>query len=242
MSIKEVIKNEKYVIRVHCGYNGKKRIVYTQTFNGRKKEAERLEEKLKEKYQGNILKDNMLFSTLIDEWLAYKKDKVTIKTYEAYKLYSSKYIGNGLGHLKLKNITPVILNAFYKDIKDNTKLSEKTQKELYNIITNIFNIAIKWGYVKSNPNNLVEHIKVHKKEIEYYTPEQVQELLKCIEDEKIKQTPFIYARNKALLYLSIDSGARRGEITGLTWNDIDIDEHSMNINKITQYAPRIWYI
>ena len=242
MSVQEIVKNEKYVIRVHCGYNGKKRIVYTQTFNGRKKEAEKLEAQLKDKYQGNTLKDNMLFSDLIKEWLQYKVDKVTIKTYEAYKLYSTKYISNGIGHIKIKNVTPIILNTFYKDLKENTHLSEKTQKEIYNIITNIFNLAIKWGYTKDNPNQLIEHIKVHKKDIEFYTPEQVQSLLMALENEKYKKDSYMYARNKALILLAIDSGARRGEITGLTWNDIDMQEQTLNINKITQYAPRLWNI
>lgn len=39
--------------------------------------------------------------------------------------------------------------------------------------------------------------------------------------------------------LAIDSGARRGEITGLTWDDIDYKNSTMNINKATQYVKEL---
>lgn len=36
--------------------------------------------------------------------------------------------------------------------------------------------------------------------------------------------------------LALDSGARRGELTGLTWEDIDFKESTIKINKTTQYV------
>lgn len=33
--------------------------------------------------------------------------------------------------------------------------------------------------------------------------------------------------------LALDTGARRGEITGLTWEDIDLNTGIANINKTT---------
>lgn len=36
--------------------------------------------------------------------------------------------------------------------------------------------------------------------------------------------------------LALDTGARRGEITGLIWEDIDLNTGIANINKTTQYV------
>ena len=36
--------------------------------------------------------------------------------------------------------------------------------------------------------------------------------------------------------LALDSGCRRGELTGLTWNDIDFKKSTIDINKVTQYV------
>ena len=44
---------------------------------------------------------------------------------------------------------------------------------------------------------------------------------------------------QVVIYLAIDSGARRGELTGLTWEDIDLKNGTIQINKITQYLPKL---
>lgn len=41
---------------------------------------------------------------------------------------------------------------------------------------------------------------------------------------------------QAIILLALDSGCRRGELTGLTWDDIDFKDLKININKTTQYA------
>lgn len=210
MAIQEVVKNKKYRIFVSLA-NGKRK---SEIFYGKKSEAEIRENELKAKYKSNslALKDGMKMTELIEEWLDYKKDKVAIKTYKAYELYS-KNIDNGIGHIKLKNVNAKILEDFYRDLKENTSLAEKTIKEHYNIVSNIFNLAIKWGYIAYNPNNQVERIKVRKKEIEFYTPEELQQLIKALDDEKYLEDTYSHARNKALILLAVDSGCRRGEIT-----------------------------
>ena len=75
----------------------------------------------------------------------------------------------------------------------------------------------------------VTPIKVHKKEIECYSPEEVKKLIDVLQNEPIKY--------QAIILLALDSGCRRGEITGLTWEDIDFKNCSININKTTQYVP-----
>lgn len=84
------------------------------------------------------------------------------------------------------------------------------------------------GYLYNNPNQNVTPIKVHKKEIQCYSPEEVEKLIEVLQNEPIKY--------QAIIMLALDSGARRGELTGLTWNDIDFEKCSININKATQYV------
>ncbi len=181
-------------------------------------------------YQNNasLMKNKMTFSELSDEWLKFKRDKVAIKTYKTYEMYINKYVKKCIGHIKLKNLNVKLLEDFYNDLKTNTTLAELSIKHIYTIVNGILNSARKWGYVTINVNENVEHIKVKKKEVLCYTPDEVQELIRALKNESIKY--------QALILLALDTGARRGEITGLTWDDIDFEKATININKITQYV------
>lgn len=236
MAVQEIIRNKKYKIDIPIGYSGTKRIRHIETFLGGKKEAVLRENELKLQLKDNtyIRKNKMTMNELIDEWLKYKKSNIGIKTYEEYKRYC-EHIKSNMGHVKVKDVNVKILEDFYNELKeynDGKKIqngySEKTVKHHYTIISNIFNCAIKWGYIYNNPNQNVTPIKVHRKEIQCYSPEEVEKLVEVLENEPIKY--------QAIIMLALDSGARRGEITGLKWSDIDFNNSSININKTTQYV------
>ena len=158
-------------------------------------------------------------SMLVEEWLKSKKNDLGIKTYSEYQRYC-KHITECMGHIKIKDINVKILEDFYNELKtckvkrkEEAGYSEKTIKHHYTIITEIFNSAIKWGYLSNNPNKSITPIKVHKKEIECYSPEDVEKLIVALQKEPIKY--------QAVIMLALDSGCRRGELTGLKWKDIN---------------------
>ena len=236
MAVKELIRNKKYKIDIPIGYNGNKRIRHIETFYGGKKEAVLRENELKIQLKNNtyVKKNSITMKELIDEWLESKKNNIGIKTYQEYKRYCNN-ISSSIGHVKVKDINPKILEDFYNDLrtykvkgKEELGYAEKTIKHHYTLVTEILNTAIKWGYLYNNPNKNVTPIKVHKKEIECYSPEEVEKLIEVLQKEPIKY--------QAVILLALDSGCRRGELTGLTWNDVDFETGLININKTTQYV------
>ena len=236
MAVQEIEKNKKYKIDIPIGYNGNKRIRHIETFYGGKKEAVLRENELKIQLKNNtyVRKNNITMQELIDEWLNLKKNNIGIKTYQEYSRYC-KNICKYIGHIKVKDINVKILEDFYKELKncpvnrkDELGYSEKTIKHHYTLISEILNTAIKWGYLYNNPNQNVTPIKVHKKEINCYSPEEVQQLIEVLQNEPIKY--------QAVILLALDTGCRRGELTGLTWEDIDFEKSTIDINKATQYV------
>lgn len=229
MAVQEIIKNKKYKIDIPIGYNGNKRIRHIETFYGGKKDAVLHENELKIQLKNNtyVKNNNITIKELIEEWLKSVKCNIEIKTYKTYELYSKNII-KYIAHVNLKNLNVKVLEDFYNNLKVNTNFADKTIKHHYAIMSNVLNTAMKWGYIKSNPNMLVTPIKVHKKEIECYSPEEVENLIKVLQNEPVKY--------QAIILLALDSGCRRGEITGLTWKDIDMENSSININKETQYV------
>ena len=235
MSIKEIEKN-KYKIDVPIGYNGNKRIRHIETYIGTKKEAILRENEIKLQLKNNtyVRKNKITMTELVDEWLKYIKNNIGIKTYTEYNRNCNN-IKQSIGHIKVKDINAKILEDFYNELKtcegkgkSREGYSEKTIKHHYTLISEILNCAVKWGYLYHNPNKNVTPIKVHRKEIQCYSPEDVEKLLNVLQNESIKY--------QAIILLAIDSGCRRGEITGLNWEDIDFEKSTININKTTQYV------
>ena len=232
MSVKELERNKKYKITVAIGYNGNKRINHYETFYGGKKEAILRENEIKSQLKNNsfVNKSKITMKELLEEWLKYSKDIWSPKTYIA-NAHWCEIINKSIGHIKLQDINVKILEDFYKELRENTTYSDKTIQHFYTIITTSLKKAIIWGYIVNNPNSFIEKPKVRKKEIQCYSPEEVEKLLECIKNESLKY--------QAMIYLAIDSGARRGEIVGLTWNDIDFKKQTLNINKSVQYTKEL---
>ena len=114
-------------------------------------------------------------------------------------------------------------------VEDKFKpLSEKTILEHHRLISMILAQADKELLIPYNPASKATPPKVAKKEADYFQPEEVAEIIKALEDEPIKW--------KAMTYILIDTGCRRGELMGLQWNCIDLDSGIMSIKQALLYT------
>ena len=232
MAVKELVKNKKYKIDIPIGYNGNKRIRHTETFHGGKKEAVLRENELKLSIKNNtyINKNKITMEQLLNEWLEYSKPIWSPKTYVSNRHWVDN-INKSIGHIHIKDLNVKILEDFYNELRTTTTYSDKTIQHHYTIISTALNKAVIWGYILNNPNERIEKPKIKKKQIECYSPEEVEQLVNALQNECLKY--------QALIMIALDTGARRGEITGLTWSDIDFNKSTVNINKTTQYTTEL---
>ena len=236
MSVMELTKNKKYRIEIVLGYNGNKKIRHIETFYGKKSEAKAREFEL-----GKILKNgtifqkkNYTFKDLAQEYYDYKIDNVEMKTFVNYD-YRLKHAMDRIGYVRLQELNMKILENFYQYLR-HTYISPKTKdilstttiRSYYDIINNMLEYAVKCGYILENPKAKIDKPKKATTDIPYYTPEEVEELVSVLQLEPIKY--------QSIILLALDLRCRRGELTGLTWADIDFQTGRVQINKTTQYA------
>lgn len=216
-------KNQKYKIEVVLGYNGKKRIRYLETFYGKKSEAKTREFELGKLLKNGTIfqKKNYTFKNLAQEYYDYKIDIVEKKTFINYD-YRLKHAMDKIGYVKLQNLNVKILENFYQYLrhtyispKTKAPLSTTTIRSYYDIINNMLEYAVKVGYIVENPNAKIDKPKKAKTDIPYYTPEEVEKLVSVLQLEPIKY--------QAIILLALDLVCRRGELTGLTWADVDFE-------------------
>jgi len=111
---------------------------------------------------------------------------------------------------------------------DESKLSDKTIRHHHGTISTILSTAVKWNLITSNPAERVDLGKMAKYKPAYYDDVQITAMLDALECEPL--------RYKTMIYLTVDTGMRTGEITGLKWSDINLDKGILTVSRQRQYV------
>lgn len=189
----------------------------------KKRDASKKLNELKESIYNDELScpNTINFGNFLLDFLEKYKSNLAITTYNCYFRICNKYIIPILGKYKLEDLKPIHLQNYVDDLVGI--LAPQTIK----IHINIINLALKKAYrLRIIRENIVEYIyiprfKNFKNTI--YNTENMLELLQICKGTNIE----IY------IYLAIGLGLRISEILGLTWDNIDFNENTITIEKIT---------
>ena len=206
MSVREIERNKRYKIEVVLGYNGDKKIRHTEVFYGGKKDAVLRENEIKSQVKSHtfVNSNKRTMKDLMNEYTEHNKNKWSPKTYISNKHWI-KNITDKIGHVKLQDLNVKVLESFYNYLYDESGYSDKTIQHHYVLINGALNKAIQWNYIMYNVNSKIEKPKVRRKEIECYSPDEVNQLISVLQNESLKY--------QAIILLALDSGMRRGELT-----------------------------
>lgn len=113
---------------------------------------------------------------------------------------------------------------------DRSPLSSKTVLEHHRLISTIMAQAEKEMLVPFNPAAKATPPKVQRTAPNYYQPETISQILDALDAAPLKW--------KAVTYLLIDTGCRRGEAAGVKWSSIDLDSGIMVIERALLYSAK----
>jgi integrase len=106
-------------------------------------------------------------------------------------------------------------------------LSAKTVKNIHGVLHKALEQAVKVGCIRTNPADSCELSKVEKKEIRPLNDEDISRFMEAVQDH-----PF-----RALFLTTLFTGMRRGEVCGLRWDCVNLDNGTITINKQIQNVP-----
>lgn len=270
-SIRE--RNGSYQITVSTGrdINGKK-LRETATFTPdptltpRKKEktVQEFAWEFEQKVKSGAAMDGrkVTLKEFSDRWLKeYAEQKLQPATVNAYRSELEEKILPVLGHLKLSELKPHNINAFFVSMtqdgarKDGKPggYSKGTIAKTRNVISSILRTAAEWEIIDRNPCDRVRlQGESTADKLKFFTPEQTSTFLDYIEQPytvKIKGhnrvddtgTPYTVGnyettRNvpeqlRVLFNLAVYTGLRKGELLALQWPDIDFKTAVVRVSK-----------
>ena len=168
----------------------------------------------------------MTLARWIEIWLQeYSGDK-EYSTVKHYKAQCKTHIIPSLGAVRLSELTPPQIQAFYNK-KQRDGLAPKSVRNIHGILTKCLSTAVRVGYLRVNPAASATLPKVVRKEIHPLTDQQVQDFLQAASDDEYE----------ILLKVILFTGLRESEAIGLTWDCIDFKLGTLKICKQLQKRP-----
>ncbi len=177
---------------------------------------------LAQKSELEIKKETL--NDIMHEWL-FNIVILEIKpsSFERYEGFHRNYVkDSNISNMLLHNIETKDMQLFFNTVY-KTKNSATLVKNLYSFVNKFFNYQLKIESILKNPCKNVTLPKENeiKKQIEIFTPEEIEIFKKGYEDN------FDYF----IFYFALATGMRQGEILALSTSDIDLDNLTINVNK-----------
>ncbi|MBB5934472.1 tyrosine-type recombinase/integrase [Streptomyces zagrosensis] len=166
-------------------------------------------------------------SAKLAEWLPYWLDHVIRpnrkrSTYSKYAMHVRLYLVPLLGAKRLETLGPRQVRTFLAEV--TRRRSAATAKEAHRVLRTALTSACREELVTRNVAALVEAPKVISRDL---TPWTLDETLTFL--EAARRDPLY-----AAFVLAIAMGLRRGEVLGLRWSDVDLDQRFIRVSNQVQ--------
>lgn len=192
-----------------------------------KKEAQsKLNEILYKLENGYTISSDMFISDYLDMWLDdYIKDIRSENTYVKYKNICDKYIIPVLGDIKLSALKVIHIEKLIRHFRKEG-LNPTSTQNYYGIIRAALNKAVKLQLLNDNPCKFIDTPKRSKFKANTLTVQEFYLIYDKLNAELYEDYIF-----KLALDIALETGLRRGEMCGLTWDDIDFTNKCIHINQ-----------
>ena len=166
------------------------------------------------------------FEEVYSQWFKVYKNTVKESTYVKTEELFNNHIVPAIGNYMISQIKPFHL----QDAVDDWHKRLSKYKVIYNYMKRVFKYALIQEFIQANPT---DKVIVPTKKIQYttyerkkyfYSKPELEHLMKVLQGHEPHKWYTVF---RLLAY----SGIRRGEALALTWGDIDLKEHTLDINK-----------
>lgn len=171
--------------------------------------------------------------------------KLSAKTAATYRMMLKNRIVPALGKIRLDRLTPTHIQRFYAQLNsaDGIRLDKKggkprpgplkdaTKAKIHRILSAMLQEAVYRQLIQHNPARDTRAPQEKCPEIKYFEESNIRRLLEVLPKESL--------RFRALVMLALSTGMRRGEIIGLTWDQVNWDDSIITVRQAASFVAGI---
>ncbi len=167
---------------------------------------------------------------LTQRWLPCKQMALRPSTWDAYRRVIELHVVPRVGRIPLRHLRPDHLERLYAELLDDGRangpggLHNKTVVEIHMIIRRALDDAVRRGLILTNPARIAYSPKrrpLSSNTSRVWNAEQLAAFLTSTRDH----------RYHAALWVTANTGMRRGEILGLRWGDVDLNTAHLSVTR-----------
>jgi len=161
------------------------------------------------------------------------KIKVRPSSHKTYRGYIDNHIKPNIGKIPLNKLSSLDLQKLYKKLlnggrveriesKNQPKgLGAKTVRNINQVISSAMDFAIDQKLIAANPTDGCALPKLEHREMKTLPAEQLASFLREAKEGGVFE----------MYYIELATGLRRGELLGLKWEDIDLEQGIIHVRR-----------
>lgn len=206
-----------WTAQIIVGYDLKTGKPKRKSFYGKTRQevANKLAEVIQELNTGTFIEPSKItFGEWLDKWLVeYKKSQIKPTTYESYEVIINTHIKPALGNIPLAKLQPHMLQAFYND-RLESGLSTRRVHYCHTIIHQALKQSVKEGLLPRNVAEATSPPAIKNKQMRPLSEDELMKFLDVAKDDRLY----------AAYVVAATTGLRRGELLGLCWDCVDLEQ------------------
>ena len=183
--------------------------------------ASRLAKAIADRDSGYVFdSQDLTLSGFMSRWLTFIKGTIREGSWKQYEMVNRVHIEPALGQMKLEKLTAFQVQAFYHK-KLESGVSPRRVRYIHATLHKALKQAFRWSLIPRNVTEAVEKPRLNVRNIEPFSQGQVRRLLEAAEGNRLE----------ALYVLAVSTGMRQGELLGLQWKDVDLENGVLRVNR-----------
>jgi integrase len=162
---------------------------------------------------------------LCDAWFRHVEPDLSASVAPEYRRLLDRRILPRFGAVPLDELTPADLDAWYAELRTGAigqrPLAANSVRRIHAVLRRALNQGVRWEWCTENPADRASPPRVRRTDMAVPDPTTVARLLA----EAQRTNPAL----ACFLRLAATTGARRGELCALRWDDVNLIAHVLTI-------------